>query len=132
VIKEFKQFIMRGNLLELAVAVILALAFSAVVASLVADVVTPIIAAIFGQPDFSALVINIGDSAIKYGLFINALINFLLIALVLFLIVRTLNRLQRKEEAAPDTRDCPYCLSTIPTAATRCSACTSQVEPVGG
>jgi len=128
---EFKEFALKGNLIELAVAFILGLAFSAVVLSLVNDVVLQIIAAIVGQPSFDELTINLNDSAIRYGAFLTTLINFLLIAFVLFLIVRTVNRLQRpsQEAPAPATRNCPYCFTVIPAAATRCSACTSEVAP---
>ena len=130
-LSEFKEFALKGNLIELAVAFILGLAFSAVVLSLVNDVVLQIIAAIVGQPSFDGLSINLNDSAIRYGAFLTALINFLLIAFVLFLIVRTVNKLQRpsQEEPAPATRNCPFCFTVIPAAATRCSACTSEVVP---
>jgi large conductance mechanosensitive channel len=128
---EFKEFALKGNLIELAVAFILGLAFSAVVLSLVNDVVLQIIAAIAGQPSFDGLSINLNNSTIRYGAFLTTLINFLLIAFVLFLIVRAVNKLQRssQEPPAPATRNCPYCLTVIPAAATRCSACTSEVAP---
>jgi len=128
---EFKEFALKGNLIELAVAFILGLAFSAVVLSLVNDVVLQIIAAIVGQPSFDGLSINLNDSAIRYGAFLTTLINFLLIAFVLFLIVRAVNKLQRpsQEPPAPATRTCPFCLTEIPAAATRCGACTSEVAP---
>ena len=128
---ELKEFALKGNLIELAVAFILGLAFSAVVLSLVNDVVLQIIAAIAGQPSFDGLSINLNNSTIRYGAFLTALINFLLIAFVLFLIVRAVNKLQRpsQETLAPATRNCPFCLTVIPAAATRCSACTSEVAP---
>lgn len=128
---EFKEFALKGNLIELAVAFILALAFSAVVLSLVNDVVLQIIAAIVGQPSFDGLSINLNDSSIRYGAFLMALINFLLVAFVLFLIVKAVNKLQRpnREAPAPATRNCPFCFTVIPAAATRCSACTSEVAP---
>lgn len=128
---EFKEFALKGNLIELAVAFILGLAFSAVVLSLVNDVVLQIIAAIAGQPSFDGLSIDLNNSTIRYGAFLTALINFLLIAFVLFLIVRAVNKLQRpnQETPAPATRNCPFCLTVIPAAATRCSACTSEVAP---
>jgi large conductance mechanosensitive channel len=130
-LSEFKEFALKGNLIELAVAFILGLAFSAVVVSLVNDVVLQVIAAIVGQPSFDGLSINLNDTAIRYGAFLTALINFLLIAFVLFLIVRAVNKLQRpsQEAPAPATRECPFCFSVIPAAATRCSACTSEVAP---
>ena len=128
---EFKEFALKGNLIELAVAFILGLAFSAVVLSLVNDVVLQIIAVIVGQPSFDGLSINLNDSAIRYGAFLTALINFLLVAFVLFLIVKSVNKLQRpsQEAPAPATRNCPFCFTVIPGAATRCSACTSEVAP---
>lgn len=125
-LKEFKDFIMKGNLIEIAVALVMALAFAAVVASLVEDIVTPIIAAIFGQPDFSALKIDVGDSAITYGNFLNALITFLIVAFVMFLIVKAYNRLT--EPKAATTKSCPFCLTDVAIEATRCPNCTSQLE----
>jgi large conductance mechanosensitive channel len=128
---EFKEFALKGNLIELAVAFILGLAFSAVVLSLVNDVVLQIIAVIVGQPSFDGLSINLNESSIRYGAFLTALINFLLVAFVLFLIVRAVNKLPRpsQEAPAPATRNCPFCFTVIPAAATRCSACTSEVAP---
>jgi large conductance mechanosensitive channel len=125
-LKEFKAFIMRGNLVEIAVGLVIALAFAALVASLVADIVTPIIAAIFGQPDFSALKIDIGDSAITYGNFLNALITFVLVAFVMFLIVKAYNRVT--EPKAATTKSCPFCVTDIAIEATRCPNCTSRLE----
>ena len=127
-LKEFKAFIMRGNLVEIAVGLVLALAFAAVVASFVSDIVTPIIAAIFGQPDFSSLKIDIGESAIAYGRFLNALISFLLVAFVMFLIVKAYNRMAGPKDAT--TRPCPYCKTDIALDATRCPNCTSQLQGV--
>jgi large conductance mechanosensitive channel len=129
---EFKKFALRGNLIDLAVAVILGLAFNAVVRSLVDGVFMQLIAAAVGQPDFSQLAFDLGGTPILYGQFLTALVDFLLIALVLFLIVRAINRgmrLRGEKEEPPQVRDCPFCLSSIPVAAQRCSACTSQVEP---
>jgi large conductance mechanosensitive channel len=101
--REFKEFISKGNLIELAVAVILGLAFNVVVQSLVADVFTPLIAAVFGEPDFSSITIQIGDGVIRIGSFLNALISFVIVGFVLFLVVKAYNRLltKREEEAAP-------------------------------
>jgi large conductance mechanosensitive channel len=130
---EFKAFAFRGNLIDLAVAVILGLAFSAVVASLVSNILTPIIAAIFGQPDFNGLTMDIGEAKIRYGAFITELIDFLLIALALFIVVRFVNRILHPAGAPaepPKTRECPYCFTPIAIVATRCSACTSEVEPL--
>lgn len=100
-IKEFKEFIMRGNVMDLAVAVIIGGAFTAIVNSLVNDIIMPIIGAILGGVDFSSMAITVGDAAITYGNFIQAIINFLIIALVLFLLIRAMNNMSRKKEEAP-------------------------------
>lgn len=125
--KEFRAFILRGNLVEIAVAFIMALAFAAVVASFVADIVTPIIAAIFGQPDFGDLKIDIGESAISYGKFLNAVITFLIVGFVMFLIVKAYNRMTGPKAAT--TKSCPFCKTDIALDATRCPSCTSEVQP---
>ena len=98
-LKEFKEFALKGNLIEIAVGLILALAFAGVVASFTNDIISPIIGAIFGQPDFSTLTIDIGDAVIRYGSFLTVLLNFLIVAFVLFLVVKVANRLMTKEEA---------------------------------
>jgi large conductance mechanosensitive channel len=131
-LKEFKEFLLRGNLVELAVALVLALAFTAVVTSLVEDLITPLIAAIFGKSDFSALTFTINESTFRYGEFLNALIAFVIIAAVLFfLVIKPVNALiqRSRREGTPDptTRQCPECLSEIPVEARRCSYCTSEV-----
>jgi len=129
-LKEFREFLLRGNLIEIAVGLVLALAFTTVVTSLVEDLITPIIAAIFGQPDFSGLTFTINDSTFRYGEFLNALIAFVLIAAVLFfLVVKPVNAIleRRKRAAEPTTRECPECLSEIPLAARRCAYCTAEV-----
>ena len=126
-LKEFRAFILKGNLVEIAVAFIIALAFAAVVASFVADIVTPIIAAIFRQPDFSSLKIDIGESAISYGKFLNAVITFLIVGFVMFLIVKAYNRVS--DPKAATTRSCPYCKTDIALDATRCPNCTSELQP---
>jgi large conductance mechanosensitive channel len=134
-IAEFKAFAFRGNLIELAVAVILGLAFNQVVQALVNGILMPLIAAIFGQPNLNALYITVGEARVRYGLFLTALVHFLLVALALFLIVRSVNRLLHPQGAPaepPKTRECPYCFTAIPLVATRCSGCTSQVEPITG
>lgn len=125
-IREFRDFITRGNLVEIAVGLVLALAFAAVVTSFVTDIVTPIIAAIVGQPDFGQLKIDIGDSAIFYGRFLNALITFVIVAFVMFLIVKAYNRMTAPK--AVTTKPCPYCKTDVAIDATRCSSCTSQLE----
>ncbi len=126
---DFKDFLMKGNLVTLAVAFVIGLAFASVVTSFVEDIVTPIIAAIGGQPDFSALDFTINGSVFRYGLFLNALIAFVIVAAILFfLVVRPYTRLSdRLAKEDPGTKDCPECKSTIPVAATRCAFCTTTV-----
>ena len=131
-LKEFREFILRGNLVDLAVAVVIGTAFTAVVTSLVEDLFTPLIAAIGGEPDFSALSFTINGSEFRYGDFINALIAFLLVATVLFFFVikpvnALLSRLRTEPPVAEVTHQCPECLSEIPVAARRCAFCTTQV-----
>jgi len=130
-LQEFKAFIFRGNIVDLAVAVVIGLAFGAVISALVADIITPLIAAIFGSHDFSALTFTINGSRFLYGAFINAVISFVLIAAaVFFVVVKPMNAMaarRTKEEPAATTRDCPECLSEIPLAAKRCRFCTAEV-----
>lgn len=128
-IEEFKKFVMRGNVLDLAVGVIIGGAFGKIVASLVGDILMPLIGLILGGIDFSGLAITLGKAEIKYGGFIQTVIDFLIIALVIFLIIKMANRMTAKPApaAAPTTKDCPYCLSSISLKATRCPNCTSQV-----
>ena len=131
--KGFRDFISRGNLIDLAVAVVIGTAFTAVVTAIVTDLITPLIAAIAGKPDFSKLRFTLHKSQFLYGSFFNALLTFLIIAAVVyFLIVAPMARITARfhHEAAVTTRDCPECLSTIPLAATRCMYCTTQVAPV--
>jgi large conductance mechanosensitive channel len=124
----FRKFLMRGNLVDLAVAVVIGLAFAAIVTALVADLITPLIAAIGGKPDFSKLTFTVNHSKFLYGSFINALVSFLIIAAVIyFVVVLPINRimaLTTKNEAAT-TKECPECLSTIPIDARRCMYCTA-------
>jgi len=154
---EFKAFAMRGNVVDLAVGVIIGAAFGKIVTSLVNDVVMPPIGKLLGNVDFKDLYWNLdpdktleggklpesleqarqaGSAVIAYGQFINIMIDFLLVAFCVFLLVKFINKLSRKKEqepaapAEPTTRECPYCLSDIPLAATRCSHCTSEVVPV--
>jgi len=132
-VKGFRNFITRGNLIELAVAVVIGTAFTAVVTAIVADLITPLIAAIGGKPNFASLKFTVHNSTFLYGNFINALLSFLIVAAVIYYLIiapmtRITTRLARQVEIT--TRDCPECLSTIPIAATRCMYCTSQVPPV--
>ena len=131
-LKEFRQFILRGNLVDLAVAVVVGAAFTAVVNALVSSMITPLIAAIGGERDFSALAFTINGSRFAYGEFINALLTFLIVAaVVFFLVIKPINALLDRLKTEPDvdseTRECPQCLSSIPVAARRCAFCTSEL-----
>ena len=130
---EFKEFILRGNVVALAVAVIIGAAFNEIVNSLVANMITPLIAAIGGQPDFSGITFTINGSQFNLGLFLNSVISFLIIALVVFFfIVKPLNRLMERskteEPESPALKKCQYCLTDVPLEATRCPACTSDIS----
>lgn len=131
---EFKKFISRGNVMDMAVGVIIGGAFTAIVNSLVNDVMMPVLSLITGGLDFSKLCIVLGEgegaATLNYGAFIAAVINFLLIALVIFMLIKTINKVFKKEEApAPvTTKECPYCKQKIAKEATRCPYCTSQLE----
>lgn len=147
-IKEFKEFVMRGNVLDLAVGIIIGAAFTAIVNSFVNDILMPPIGMVLGGIDFSNLFISLdgvnyeslaaaqeaGAATLNYGLFIMAVIDFLIVALVLFLVIRQVNRMRATEEeeapAEPKTKKCPYCRSEIAIDATRCPQCTSELEPV--
>lgn len=125
-IAGFKEFITRGNVVDLAVAVVVGAAFTGVVTSMVEDILTPIVAAIFGQPDFSDLTFTINDSVFRYGEFLNAVIAFLTVAAAIyFFVVAPLNKLKGPAEAT--TRECPECTSEIALAAKRCPHCTAQI-----
>jgi large conductance mechanosensitive channel len=131
---EFREFILRGNLVDLAVAVVIGTAFTAVVTSMVEDLVTPLIAAIGGESDFSALTFAINESEFRYGDFINALLTFVIVAAVLFfLVIKPVNALlsamRTEPPVAEQTHQCPECLSEIPVSARRCAFCTAQVAP---
>ncbi len=123
-IRDFKEFALKGNLLELAVAFVLGTAFAAVVTSLINDVIMNLIAAIVGKPDFSALKFNVGHGQIRYGSFLTALVTFLLIAFVLFLLVKAAQKAMPKKVT---TQDCPHCLTSIPVGANTCAFCTKDV-----
>jgi large conductance mechanosensitive channel len=129
-LKEFREFLMRGNVVDLAVAVVIGAAFGALITALVDNLLTPLIAAIFGEPDFSELSFTINGSVFTYGLFINALISFLLIAAaVFFVIVKPYNayRARQERDAEATTKDCPECTNDIAIAARRCPFCTAEV-----
>jgi large conductance mechanosensitive channel len=144
-LKEFKEFIARGNALDLAIGVIIGGAFGAIVSSLVADVIMPPIGLVLGHVDFSSLFLDLsgksypslaaakaaGAPTLNYGTFINTVINFLIVAFVIFMLVRGINRLRRQPPApaaVPTTKDCPECLSPIPIKAMRCAHCTTSLR----
>ena len=134
--KDFKEFLLRGNLVDLAVGVVIGLAFAAVISALVADLITPLIAAIGGKPDFGNLSFTINGSHFLYGHFINALITFVVIAAVVFyLVIKPVNALMARRRTEPpvaeETRPCPECLSEIPRAARRCAFCTAELGEAG-
>jgi len=142
-LKEFKEFAMRGNVLDLAVGVIIGAAFGKIVSSLVDDILMPPIGKVLGHMDFSNLFINLGETSyptiaaakaagsptLNYGIFLNAIINFLIVAFAVFLLVRTVNRWAAKPApaAAPTTKDCPQCAMPVPLAAKKCGHCTSAL-----
>jgi large conductance mechanosensitive channel len=135
-LKEFKDFAMKGNVVDMAVGIIIGAAFGKIVSSLVADVVMPPIGVLLGNVDFSNLAFTIkeasGDSpavSIKYGVFLNAVIDFVIVAFAMFMVIKVMNRLKKPEvAAAPTTKDCPHCLMSIPVKATRCGHCTSEIR----
>ena len=128
---EFKEFIMRGNVMDLAVGVIIGGAFSAIVTSLTDDIISPVLG-LFGGIDFSDMVAKIGDVEIRYGAFITAIINFLIMALIIFLLVKGINKLmsvgkKKEEEPAPTTKKCPHCCEEVNIEATKCPHCTGDI-----
>ncbi len=131
ILKEFREFAFKGNMLDLAIGFIIGAAFSAVVNSLAKDVIMNVVAAIFGKPDFSKVVFHVGKGSVGIGILFTAIVNFLIIAFVLFLIIKAVNKSLPKPKPveAKKTRACPYCLTAIPLAATKCHACTSSVDP---
>ena len=141
-LKEFREFAIKGNVLDLAIGFIMGTAFGAIVKSLVEDVIMPPIGLLLGKLDFSNLYISLtgqpfaslkaakdaGAATLNYGVFLNTVINFIIVAFVMFLLVKQINRLKKEPApAAPSAKDCPYCLSSIPIKATRCPHCTSQL-----
>jgi large conductance mechanosensitive channel len=143
--KEFKEFAMRGNVIDLAIGIIIGGAFGAIVSSLVNDIIMPIIGRLMGPLSFTDLFINLtpekaantladakklGAATINYGVFINTIITFLIIAVVLFFLIKAMNKMRKPAPApaAPDTKECPYCLTKVPKKATRCAACTSELK----
>ena len=127
-LKEFRDFTMRGNVIDLAVGVIIGGAFGKIVGSLVNDVLMPLIGLVLGGLNFSGLEYTVKDAVIKYGSFIQSIIDFVFIAFVVFLIIRTMNRMQKLAPVAdPTTKECPHCFTTISIKAHRCPNCTSQL-----
>jgi len=140
-LKEFKEFAMRGNVMDLAVGIVIGAAFGRIITSLVNDILMPPIGRLFGKVDFSNLFLNIsgqsyptlaaakaaGAATINYGVFLNTVIDFVIVAFVMFLVVRQMNR-WNKPAPAPATKDCPYCFTAIPLPATRCPNCTSEIR----
>jgi large conductance mechanosensitive channel len=141
--KEFKAFAMRGNVLDMAVGIIIGAAFGRIITSFVSDIIMPPLGLVIGKVDFSSLFLNIsgtsyatlaqakaaGAATINYGVFLNTVLDFLIVALVIFLLIRQVNRWSKPAPAAaPTTKECPYCVSAIPLKATRCPACTSEVR----
>ena len=150
-LKEFKEFALKGNVVDMAVGIVLGVAFGAIIKSLVDDLLMPPLGLVLGSADFTNLFMIIKEGAspgpfatlaeaqkagavtVNYGLFINTIVNFVIVAFALFLVIRNMNELRRRmekpeAEAAPDTKECPYCLSTIPVKATRCPNCTSELK----
>lgn len=143
--KEFKEFAMRGNVLDMAIGIVIGAAFGSIVTSFVQDILMPPIGRLLGHVDFSNLFVSLTDThydtlaaakaagaaTLNYGVFLNTVINFLIVALAVFLLIRQVNRFTPKPApaAAPTTRDCPYCLTAVPLKATRCAYCTSELRP---
>jgi large conductance mechanosensitive channel len=144
-LKEFKEFAMRGNVIDLAVGVIIGAAFGKIISSLVSDVIMPPLGLVLGHVDFTNLFISLGGQhfntlkeakdagapTLNYGMFLQSVLDFLIVAFVIFLFVRQINKMQRQPEAAPvkpETHECPYCAYTIPVKATRCAFCTSELK----
>jgi large conductance mechanosensitive channel len=140
--KEFKEFVMRGNVMDLAIGIIIGAAFGKIVTSFVSDVLMPPIGLLLGNVDFANLFINLsgtrydtlkaakdaGAATINYGVFLGTIVDFLVVAFVIFLVIRQINRLKRPADESPATHDCPFCLSDIPVKASRCPHCTSELK----
>ena len=141
--KEFKEFAMKGSMVDLAIGIVIGAAFGKIITSLVSDVLMPPIGLLLGKVDFASLFIDLsgkgyatlaeakaaGAATINYGLFLNTAIDFVIVAFVIFLIIKQINRMKREEAPAPpDTKDCPYCYTSIPLKATRCPSCTAEIK----
>lgn len=142
ILREFKEFAVKGNVVDLAIGIIIGAAFGKIVTSFVSDILMPPVGKLLGGFDFANLFINLSDKSvttlaeakaagiatINYGLFLNTLIDFTIVAGAVFILVRQINRLKKEEPAAPTTKECPYCLNAIPVNATRCGHCTSELK----
>lgn len=143
--KEFKEFAMKGSMVDLAIGIVIGAAFGKIITSLVSDVIMPPIGLLLGKVDFASLFIDLsgkgyatlaeakaaGAATINYGLFLNTLIDFIIVAFIIFLIIKQINRMKREEAPAPpDTKECPYCYTVIPVKATRCPNCTAEIKTV--
>lgn len=140
--KEFKEFAMRGNVLDMAIGIIIGAAFGKIITSVVNDIIMPPLGLILGKVDFSNLFINLsgqaypnlaaakaaGAATINYGLFINTVIDFIIVAFVIFLLVKQVNRFKKQPAPVPTTKECPFCFTSIPIKAVRCPSCTSQIQ----
>jgi len=125
---DFKKFIAQGNVMDLAVAVIIGAAFGKIIASLVGDIIMPLIGLLLGGVDFSSLALTVGSAVIGYGAFIQTTVDFLVVAFVIFMMVRTINSMKKPSPAtAPTTKECPHCFTAIPLKATRCPNCTTEL-----
>ena len=128
-LSEFKKFALQGNVMDLAIGVIIGGAFGKIIASLVGDILMPLIGLALGGLDFSSLALTVGNAAVKYGSFIQAIIDFAIIALVIFMLIRAMNSMKKPAPAAaPTTKDCPHCFTAIPLKAVRCPNCTSELK----
>jgi large conductance mechanosensitive channel len=141
-INEFKQFIMRGNVVDLAVGVVIGAAFGKIVTSFVEDILMPPIGMALGNVDFSSLFISLsgkdfpsvaaakaaGAATLNYGIFLNNILNFVIIAFAIFILIKQINRMQQPAPASPSTKDCPFCLSAVPLGASKCAHCTSELK----
>ena len=127
-LKEFREFAMRGSVMDLAIGVIIGAAFGKIITSLVDDVLMPIIGLFTGGIDFSERVFTIAGTDVRWGAFVQNIIDFLIVAFIVFLMVRAMNRLKREEPTTPTTKECPHCFTTIPLKASRCPNCTSELK----
>lgn len=127
-LKEFKEFAIRGNVMDLAIAVIIGGAFGKIITSLVNDLLMPLIGLLLGGINFSDQALQVGSAVVKWGAFVQSILDFIIIAFVIFLMVRAMNRLKRDEPTTPTTKECQFCATTIPLKAARCPNCTSELK----